>query len=52
MARASYVDPRVLEHYAEGRTILTAVRRVGTCALVDEQARAKLERALLRLLHA
>jgi hypothetical protein len=46
------VDPRVLEHYVEGRTILAAVRRAGTGALVDEEARADLERALLRLLHA
>jgi DNA topoisomerase I len=50
VARASYVDPRVLEHYVEGRTILPAVRRVGTFALVDEEARGRLERALLRLL--
>jgi DNA topoisomerase I len=50
VARRSYVDPRVLEHYAEGRTILAAVRRAGTSDLVDEQARAHLERALLHLL--
>jgi DNA topoisomerase-1 len=50
VARASYVDPRVLEHYVEGRTILAAVRRAGTFDLVDEQVRARLERALLRLL--
>jgi len=52
VARASYVDPRVLEHYVEGRTILAAVRRAGTSALADEKARACLERELLRLLHA
>jgi len=50
VARASYVDPRVLEHYVEGRTILAAVRRAGTFDLVDEQVRTRLERALLRLL--
>lgn len=51
VARKSYVDPRVLQHYVEGRTILAAVRRAGTCTLGDEQVRAPLERALLRLLH-
>jgi DNA topoisomerase IB len=52
VARASYVDPRVLERYAEGKTILAAVRRAGTGTLVDEEIRARLERALLRLLRA
>jgi DNA topoisomerase IB len=52
VARASYVDPRVLEHYAEGRTILAAVRRAGTFDLLDEQVRIRLERALLRLMRA
>jgi DNA topoisomerase-1 len=50
VTRASYVDPRVLEHYAKGRTILAAVRRAGTFDLVDEEVRTRLERALLRLL--
>jgi len=44
------VDPRVLERYVEGRTILAAVRRAGTFDLLDEQVRTRLERALLRLL--
>ncbi|HEX6405154.1 MAG TPA: DNA topoisomerase IB [Pseudonocardiaceae bacterium] len=52
VARASYVDPRVLQHYAEGRTILAAVRRAGAYDLVDEDIRAPLERALLRLLRS
>lgn len=52
VARSSYVDPRVLERYVEGRTILAAVRRAGVSALVEEKTRARLERALLRLLHA
>jgi DNA topoisomerase-1 len=50
VARASYVDPRVVEHYAQGRTILAAVRRAGRSTLDDEQSRAPLERAVLRLL--
>lgn len=44
-------DPRVVEHYVEGRTILAAVHRAGTCDLTDEDVRTRLERALLRLLH-
>jgi DNA topoisomerase IB len=52
VARKSYVDPRVLEHYTEGRTILAAVRRAGTSDLIEDQSRARLERALLRLLRA
>ncbi|MCA1835083.1 MAG: DNA topoisomerase IB [Actinobacteria bacterium] len=52
VARASYVDPRVFQHYTEGRTILAAVRRAGTYDLVDEDIRAPLERALLRLLRS
>lgn len=52
VARASYVDPRVLEHYVEGKTILPAVRRAGTSAFLDEKARACLEGELLRMLHA
>jgi DNA topoisomerase IB len=50
VARASYVDPRVLEHYVQGRTILAAVRRAGTTDLTDGDVRTRLERALLRLL--
>jgi DNA topoisomerase IB len=52
VARASYVDPRVLEHYAAGRTILPAVRRAGSVDLTDEDVRTRLERALLRLLRS
>lgn len=52
VVRASYVDPRVLEHYLKGRTILAAVRRTGTPDLIDEEIRTRLERALLRLLRA
>jgi DNA topoisomerase I len=50
VTRASYVDPRVLDRYAQGRTILAAVRRAGTYDLVDEGVRIRLERALLRML--
>ncbi|MGH3897190.1 MAG: DNA topoisomerase IB [Pseudonocardiaceae bacterium] len=50
VARSSYVDPRVVQRYVEGRTILAAVRRAGSSDLLDEDVRTHLERALLRLL--
>jgi DNA topoisomerase IB len=46
-ARTSYVDPRVVDAYEEGRTIRSAVRR--KTASPDER-QATLERAVLRLL--
>ncbi|KAA1428448.1 DNA topoisomerase IB [Nocardioides antri] len=47
LARSSYVDPRVVDAYAEGRTIRTATRR----AYDDpDQRQAALERAVLRLI--
>jgi DNA topoisomerase IB len=49
LARSSYVDPRVVDAYEEGRTIRSAVRR--TVATPDER-QAVLERAVLRLLSA
>jgi DNA topoisomerase IB len=47
LARSSYVDPRVVDAYEEGRTIRTATQR--SYAGPDER-QAGLERALLRLL--
>jgi DNA topoisomerase-1 len=47
LARSSYVDPRVVDAYDEGRTIKNAVRR--TYSSPDER-QAGLERAVLRLL--
>lgn len=49
VAKASYVDPRVVEQYARGRTIATAVRRAGS-DLSDPEIRATLERSVNRLL--
>lgn len=49
LARSSYVDPRVIEAYEQGRTIRAAVRRkVGSA----DERQAVLERAVLRLLRA
>src|SRR4051794_31116394 len=47
LARSSYVDPRVVDAYEEGRTIASAVRR--KVAAPDER-QTVLERAVLRLL--
>ncbi|TWD81451.1 DNA topoisomerase IB [Kribbella amoyensis] len=51
VARASYVDPRVVKQYRRGRTIAAAVRRVGT-DLGDVEVRTALERSVNRLLGA
>lgn len=53
VARSSYVDPRVLERFEEGRTVLTALRRLdgpGPPDLADDGTRAAVERAVVRLL--
>lgn len=50
VARASYVDPRVVERFAEGATILPALRRVGRLDPSDDAGRAVLDRAVVRLL--
>jgi DNA topoisomerase IB len=47
LARSSYVDPRVVDAYEEGRTIEAAVRRRYRTA---DAKQAALERAVLRLL--
>ncbi|MBN9107611.1 MAG: DNA topoisomerase IB [Pseudonocardia sp.] len=54
VARASYVDPRVVERYEDGRTILRALRRVGDVTSeggsVDGRSRDILDRAVVRLI--
>ena len=49
VARASYVDPRVVTQYEHGHSIADTVDRVGA-DLDDEQARDALERSVNRLL--
>ncbi len=49
VARASYVDPRVVDQYERGRTIADAVDKVGT-DLDDEKTRSVVERSVNRLL--
>ena len=47
LARASYVDPRVVDAYEEGITIRSATRRK---AATPDERQTQLERAVLRLL--
>jgi DNA topoisomerase IB len=49
VARSSYIDPRVVTQYEEGRTIASAVGRHGD-DLNDEDTREALERSVTRLL--
>jgi DNA topoisomerase-1 len=50
VARRSYVDPRVITRYEEGRTIGVAIRRAGSTDLSRPAVRAELERSVARLL--
>ncbi|NLG20052.1 MAG: DNA topoisomerase IB [Actinomycetales bacterium] len=50
VARGSYVDPRVVTAQEKGRTIAAAIDRVGSDNLDRPRVRAKLERAVIRLL--
>ncbi|WBQ03488.1 DNA topoisomerase IB [Kribbella sp. CA-293567] len=49
VARASYVDPRVVEQYKHGRTIADTVAEVGS-DLDDEETRVVLERSVNQVL--
>lgn len=50
VARGSYVDPRVVTAQESGRTIAAAIDRAGSDNLDRPHVRAKLERAVIRLL--
>ncbi|WP_219414294.1 DNA topoisomerase IB [Pseudonocardia nigra] len=54
VARSSYVDPRVLERFEEGRTVLRALRSLESGSavpdLTDDSTRAAVERAVVRLI--
>ena len=50
VARRSYVDPRIFDHYLSGVTIARAVRRIPDLDPADDRVRARIERAVLRLL--
>ena len=54
VARSSYVDPRVLERFDEGRTVLPALRTLEGCEdglPADDASRAVLERAVVDLIN-
>ena len=54
VARGAYIDPRVLERFDEGRTVLPAVRELGNGAVIpqltDDRIRAELDRAVTLLI--
>ena len=53
VARSSYVDPRVLERFDGGETVLPTLQRLEGCAAglpVDDASRAALERAVVDLI--
>jgi DNA topoisomerase-1 len=54
VARSSYVDPRVIERFEEGRTVLRALQRLEDSSsmpdLTDDATRAAVERAVVRLI--
>ena len=58
VARASYVDPRVIERFEQGRTVLPALRRLNGSApadmtdLSDDLVRVTVEAAVIRLLRS
>ncbi|EHR61653.1 DNA topoisomerase IB [Saccharomonospora cyanea] len=50
VARRSYVDPRVIRAFGEGTTIARSIRSVGSAGCLDEANRARLERAVIRMI--
>jgi DNA topoisomerase-1 len=50
VARRSYIDPRVFDHYLSGWTIGAALDRIGALEGPDDRRRARLEKAVLDLL--
>jgi DNA topoisomerase I len=54
VARSSYVDPRVLDRFEQGRTVLTALQNLDDLSavpdLTDDATRAKVEKAVVRLI--
>jgi DNA topoisomerase IB len=52
VARASYIDPRVIDRFDEGVTILPALERLGTEDPSDLEVRSDVEFAVLGLIEA
>jgi DNA topoisomerase IB len=51
VARKSYIDPRVFDRYLSGWTIGGELDRIGRLRGPDDRRRARLEDAVLDLLH-
>ncbi|MGZ4176619.1 MAG: DNA topoisomerase IB [Solirubrobacteraceae bacterium] len=51
VARRSYIDPRVFDRYLSGWTIGGELDRIGSLRGPDDRRRARLEQAVLDLLH-
>ncbi len=51
VARRAYIDPRVIDRYQSGWTIGGELDRIGSLKGPDDRRRARLERAVLDLLH-
>ena len=51
VARRSYIDPRVFDRYLSGWTIGGELDRIGALRGPDDRRRARLEAAVLDLLH-
>lgn len=49
VARSSYVDPRVITQYEEGRTIARAIKRTGSDDLERHEVREELDPSVARL---
>jgi DNA topoisomerase I len=58
VARASYVDPRVVQRFEEGRTVLAALRSITAAGVsggadgvpADDASRAEMEQAVVKLI--
>ena len=52
VARSSYVDPRVLERFEDGRTVLPVLQKLEGCGpgLRDDGSGATMERAVVELI--
>lgn len=52
VARSAYVDPRIVEHYLDGRTIRPTLQRLAKQQRSPDELQAAIERATLKLLRA
>jgi DNA topoisomerase-1 len=50
VARRAYIDPRVFDRYSSWPVVANAVARLGNLDAIDDRKRARLEKAVLRML--